>query len=694
MVKDESTPTTYRDRILTARRLRRLLKGQRGAALPTGLALLLLHRLPEIAGRDAGEILIILEQRANTITDLLEQDGIDLFAYRASDDPPHLTVRERLNIANLAALYCWSTEAARVLAAARTGITDSRDRLREQSKEAIRRSLVLARLVEDRRQEVVTLMTKAEVLMVTTEDPEEISDLQNEAKRLIVEEATPDDHDGNDLLLWIRTRITLRSFSNGENEKAAEGVDRIEEMLEERDLPSANRVRPILHRVRAEIAMRQGNHRLALVETRTAVALSRPDIDPIRHCQLLQTLGRLYTQMEHRDQGLRYYLDAIEILEEQQLVPEGFWLYLSAASTYEALGDTEAGHAMLDRLAEQLHFKKGEAPDEVSHIAVNFRTSRARILLGEGEYDRALALLEPAIDDFRAIGSPYNVAITAHLAAKGERGRGNHDMACRYLERAVAVSQRSSHVHRIRFRLALARALVDNDRCDDAATMIEGVASIIEKEGRQYIFLLRIRSALCERTGDLTKALRFEREATERERNFIAIDRERSARFGRIVAETHLLEQSVEKERDHRQRLEHALANAVVELGAKKEMIEKVVEALRKESASRRVGEEGITASRFYTILASLRADEEPTSTLSFLGPAADEFLTRLRIVHPQLTTSQQRFCSLLRFGLSATEIYTILGIGVEGLKSRRKRLRKALGVAKGESLDRMIAQI
>lgn len=64
-----------------------------------------------------------------------------------------------------------------------------------------------------------------------------------------------------------------------------------------------------------------------------------------------------------------------------------------------------------------------------------------------------------------------------------------------------------------------------------------------------------------------------------------------------------------------------------------------------------------------------------------------ENFFKRLKQQYPKLTTSDLRFCALLRLNLSTKDIARFTGLTVRGVEGARYRLRKKLAIPEGKSL-------
>jgi len=68
-------------------------------------------------------------------------------------------------------------------------------------------------------------------------------------------------------------------------------------------------------------------------------------------------------------------------------------------------------------------------------------------------------------------------------------------------------------------------------------------------------------------------------------------------------------------------------------------------------------------------------------------------FLTRLQHDFPDLSPNEQKLCTLLRLNLNTKEIAHILSISQRGVEVARYRLRKKLGLEKGQNLSKFVLE-
>ena len=76
------------------------------------------------------------------------------------------------------------------------------------------------------------------------------------------------------------------------------------------------------------------------------------------------------------------------------------------------------------------------------------------------------------------------------------------------------------------------------------------------------------------------------------------------------------------------------------------------------------------------------------------LNEVVMDFFDRIKLQCPNLTSAELRLCSLIRLNLNSKDIATILAISPDSLRIARYRLRKKLGLEKGDNLVNHIIRV
>ncbi len=348
-----------------------------------------------------------------------------------------------------------------------------------------------------------------------------------------------------------------------------------------------------------------------------------------------------------------------------------------------------------DRAEEVLARAWRSAEDGPSELRLAIAGEQALAASAAGDNERGRELCRWVIREIGE-GAPGEPAMGAHRTlAAIETRLGRHDEACRNYGRAVEIARIGFPEQVAPLGVALARSLHASGRTAEAVTLLEEIEGEGSLDLTDRIGVARLWGAIAEARGDIRGALDRERDAIALERELIGRRAEESLHNARIVAETDLLEREAELERTRRARLERELAETMVELRDRKKL-ERLVET-RLSDALERVGgrDDPAAGALLREMLAQFRRRRgSPEAASTYRGTIDEEFLARLRSRWPDLTRKQERLCGLLRAGMGSKEIALLIGVGADGVKAQRKRLRKKLGLAEEESLERILASL
>ena len=682
---------SYLDRVLTVQRLRSLLKKRRSKGLPESLSEFLRHRLPEVYGPEVSEISAILLEIVRELEAEFRESGIDL---SAGESGPELVLdhRERRRVSDYAALLAWTSEALKQIPRTAQGTVSDGGRPADLPKS----SVAWARLSGDPLQTGISLLVFGRHLQRRRGDQKAAADTYREGIAIL----RLNKQDGN-VEAWIAVLFELylalatQMFELGQFDESTSATDEAEKLIPSHSSRLVMHMRTAVLLRRGSIHFKKGDMAEALTLWNQALQLSDKDNDPIAHCGLLQSVAILYDQLEHPEKGLELLLSAIAILEETGLASVGAWVYVSAAESYHRRNELERAHGILDRAEKILGTDRDVLPEYPDQITLNVKVTRANILVFQKRYDKAQIILEWAnrhaleIDFYST--AVASAAILADLHGKQER----YDQACQWLEHAIETAVANSRHNLNRLKLSLALWRVQGGDLDRAQNLLNELEPELDDNSALRIKLERSWSRLHEERGNYEKALAHERRVSALNGKMFERNRQRSIRYARIVAETRMLEQFVDREKELRRRLEHDLAEAVVKLDERERTIEEMRGLVKGSTASSRA--EGRSNPELMGKLRSVlgeAGEEKSHISLGYLANVDEGFIDRLRTAYPGLTPKQERLCVLLRAGLNASEICALMEIASEGLKAHRKRVRKAFGLERGERLEARIAEI
>jgi len=158
--------------------------------------------------------------------------------------------------------------------------------------------------------------------------------------------------------------------------------------------------------------------------------------------------------------------------------------------------------------------------------------------------------------------------------------------------------------------------------------------------------------------------------------------------------EQELLQLEEEKIKSELRHLNKLLAASTMNLVVKNEFIETIKEKL---NDLKRKGKNKETRQAIVQIIKeidiTLKLQEDWEQFTHHFDQVHGDFSTRLREEFTDLTPNEQKLCAFLRLNLNTKEIANLMGISQRGVEVARYRLRKKLGLEKGQNLSKFILE-
>lgn len=158
--------------------------------------------------------------------------------------------------------------------------------------------------------------------------------------------------------------------------------------------------------------------------------------------------------------------------------------------------------------------------------------------------------------------------------------------------------------------------------------------------------------------------------------------------------EKELLELKDEKLKNELQHMNRLLAASTMNIVVKNEFINMIKEQL---DDLKQQGENTDTKKALEKIIreidTALRLKEDWEDFQYHFNNVHGDFLSRFREKFQDLTPNEQKLCAFLRLNLSTKEIANSMSISLRGVEVARYRLRKKLGLNKGENLSKFILE-
>lgn len=649
-------------------RLRELTREARAAFPPDHVGKALRHRHPFIVDEDGEEIAPILEDLVRTAQPRLRDAGVEPL-YNENGAPPKLAKRERDYVTNLGALYAYLAESLIAVGKPREAL------------EAAHEGLAWSRTAGDHCQMAILYRAMASAHGAMSEHHQEEGCI-----RKALESARLSKHPETiiDVMSHLAT-ILVNAERLDEGETVVEEALRFlrQELKDERGGRYAR-----LLTDKARIMMNHMQYSESIRTLREGLRWAHAETAPMDRAIILAHLGSVYLRLQHHQLSIECQHEVVRLGDQLGSRRARGWGYYRLAEAHMGLGELETAGELLDR-AEAAEVRNDMA------LTLAIASKRAYLLMRRGDYDEATAHCHWILE---TIGDRHfpNVEMHAYKTlADIEMCRERYENAIEPYRRAIEVSEKKLTHSTAPLKVYLANVYRRLERDNEALAILDAIAQADGMNQTEIMNSLRIRVAIAERQGDLRKALDYQREAFAIERSLLEERAADSLHNARIIAETDLLEREADAERERRRRLEHELADAIVELSDRKRMAEVMEQRLRKtlerggadlERSTMKVLRETLT-----DIRAGVRTQESP---LRYLSGVDEDFFRRLRSRCPDLTSKQERLCGLLRAGLASKEIANLMGLEAEGLKAQRKRLRKKLGLNPEERLETVLTEM
>ncbi len=174
-------------------------------------------------------------------------------------------------------------------------------------------------------------------------------------------------------------------------------------------------------------------------------------------------------------------------------------------------------------------------------------------------------------------------------------------------------------------------------------------------------------------------------ELAKKQEKLVEVEQEKERELRRLK------EDKMQSELQHVNKL---LATSTMNLVVKNEFIEAIKEELKEvKQKGKNVGTKRALEKIVKEIDTTLKIQEDWEQFEYHFDAVHGDFLTRLRNDYPDLSPNDQKLCAFLRLNLNTKEITNLLGISIRGVEVARYRLRKKLGLERGQNLSKFILE-
>lgn len=388
--------------------------------------------------------------------------------------------------------------------------------------------------------------------------------------------------------------------------------------------------------------------------------------------------------------------------EKQQRYEQARGYQAQALAHYVALGDSGGMAAIYENLGS-IHEDLEAFDSAFSYfsraLALKEATGQALASIGTynnlgdiyrktGDYAQALAYTEQALRLARDLGERNQESSALRDLGKTYAALGRYPEAYAYLDQGrelyeALFTQESSR------QLALMQTLFETERMLDQIERLEQ-----ERRHSRTLRLLILGGALL--------LLGLGGVVISRQRLRIRKDREILQQQRQVhEARQQLLQAELENRRLHAQQLElqlHARSKALtahtLHLLRKHDFLQRLRADLMHLLPEAAKAQRPALRQLIQEIEHSFHADTDWADFRRVFEQVHQRFFDLLQTHHPGLTEAETRLCALLKLGLPSSEMAAILGISPDSLRIARYRLRKKLGLTKGDDLRGYITSL
>jgi ligand-binding sensor domain-containing protein/DNA-binding CsgD family transcriptional regulator len=162
-----------------------------------------------------------------------------------------------------------------------------------------------------------------------------------------------------------------------------------------------------------------------------------------------------------------------------------------------------------------------------------------------------------------------------------------------------------------------------------------------------------------------------------------------------LIAEKKIINLKNEKLKSEMIHRDKELANQTMDLIVKNKFLVKIKEELEKLKKS---SSDELLKDKISVLINKIDKDIDHKKQWEIFETAFDEvhedFLSRLKVLYPNLTPKELKLCAYLRMNISTKEIAPLMNISIRGVEICRYRVRKKLNIDRDQNLTSMIINL
>lgn len=414
--------------------------------------------------------------------------------------------------------------------------------------------------------------------------------------------------------------------------------------------------------------------------------------------RLLSNIGTLYTVEENNKAALEYYLKAYSIAKEIKSNFDQIFLVINISDAYNGLGDFEKSRYYLD---ETKAIPKEKIYEDIYNV--NYADS----YFVEGNLNKAQEIMEnvfKSIDENKCIC----YSCMAELLSKIYARQNKTDLAILYAKKGLNNPRELKD--KINLYDQLSGLYLRNKQYNLSVQYKDSVIlakDSLSAQANRGLFETNKMKLKIKDYQNEAKYNKEKREKYESERKlyiigilfglllFFFIYRSLKNRIikqkqERIIAEDQqkIISMEMESLKNSIAKKNKRLSAKALYLSNRKELIEEVINALSQMPQITRNKE---VFDYTKTLKSYVKTDEEWDDFINYFEQVNPEFLKNITIKYPDISTSDLRFICYVYMNLDINEISTIFNITIEAVRKRKQRIAKKLDIDVDEMYEHLL---
>ncbi|PIB34005.1 hypothetical protein BFP72_00440 [Reichenbachiella sp. 5M10] len=438
-----------------------------------------------------------------------------------------------------------------------------------------------------------------------------------------------------------------------------------------------------------QVYLRSENFDQALVHLREASRLFTTLDDHRGEAQIQGQIGHLFEKSAQYDSALFYQHRALNYFSQHIDSTELALIYDNIGSIYEDLEVYDEAHKNFV-IAYEYNHALGHTDDAIVNLNNIGDTYRKR-----GMYERALSVTRQAYDQALLQQNAYQIQSAARDLSLILLETEHYDSAYHYLDQSYSLNE-MIFGQEIAHKIANAQSIFDLEQKQQTILLLEkekaenrriAIASFMAVA----ILLVLIAYSSYQKvakTSKERKLLQTENELSKAELINAQLNEEK---LRTELENKRLLEEQLQMDLEMKN---SALSRSALHLIQKNEFLESLRTNLKKIKKSEKEDIHLKIRKLTKSIDLNFNMDEDWEEFENIFQQIHTEFFDQLRAKHPTLTNSEVRLCAMIHINLHSHEIASILNISSDSLRIARYRLRKKLGLEKGENLYNYIVSV